>query len=227
PIVSLLIDLLESGVLGGLTTHARTGDDGRRLAQLRCPFDTGILHRFPRGDYRELREAVHEVRPAVVEVRRVGIILHFRAVLKAEAGTIGGKNRPDARTARVQRLGEFVQRSAERTDGPDARDDYAPHLLPGLRAGVLGLDQPRHSIHHVAYALHVAYLVIGNIDIELVLQGEEDFYGIHGVNVERLKLAVDRNGLFGDPFTGGDGLQNAPCQFFGHMSRVTVSKIYP
>ena len=73
-LLPLLVDLDEPDVLGALTAHAGSGDDRRRLAQFRRPLDARLLHRLARRDHRELREAVHEVRAAVVEIGLMAVV---------------------------------------------------------------------------------------------------------------------------------------------------------
>ena len=61
-VVAQLVDFLKSDVFRALAAHAGAGDDGRGLAQFGRPFDARIGHGFARGDHRELREAVDEIR---------------------------------------------------------------------------------------------------------------------------------------------------------------------
>ena len=80
----LLIDFLEADVFGALTANAGAGDDGGALAQLGRPGDARIGNGFARGDDGELREAVHEVRAAIFEVRLMAVVGDFGAVLETE-----------------------------------------------------------------------------------------------------------------------------------------------
>ena len=48
------------------------------------PLDVRAFHRLARRDHGELREAVHEVRVPVFEVRRVAVLLDLRPVLEAD-----------------------------------------------------------------------------------------------------------------------------------------------
>ena len=62
------VDVLEALLLGVLAAHARTGDDGRAVAQLRSPLDARVPHRLARRDHRELGEAIQKVGLLVLEI---------------------------------------------------------------------------------------------------------------------------------------------------------------
>ena len=119
-VVAQLVDFLEADIFGALAAHAGAGDDGRGLAQCRRPLDAGVCHGFARGDHRELREAVHEVRAAVVEVRLVAVVLALRR--RSESAT--GRRRwirsgrcpagPGARPPRIPRCSGRGRRSRPR-----------------------------------------------------------------------------------------------------------------
>src|SRR5690242_17677037 len=194
-IVAELVDLGEPDVFGRLAADTGAGDDGGVLAQLRRPLDSGIGDRLARGDDGELREAVHEIGAAIVEVRPVAVVGHLGAVLKTNLRHVGGLNRTDTAAAETERLGEFRGVAAERADGAGSRYGDAPHRLLGRRAGVLRRYQLFDAGAHIADAAHGTRFFIGDGDVEFVFEREENFHGIHGVDIQRLEVAIDRYGL--------------------------------
>ncbi len=226
PIGPLLINFHEPGVFGGLPAHARPRDDRRSLAQFRRPLHSGVFHGLARGNHRELREAVHEVRAPVVEVRLVSVVLDLGAVLKTQARGVGGFNLPDAAAPFAQRLGEFGGIAAQRTDGACAGDHDASHrLIAGWRVRAFCGHQPFHAGTHIADVAHAAHFLVGNADIELALEGEQDLYGVHRIDSQLHELAIDGHGFDGNALGGGNHLRHALDQVFGHMSRPIVSNL--
>ena len=54
-------------------------------------------------------------------------------------------------------------------------------------AGGLRQQQPLHTLAHLADAAHLPHFFIGDADVELVLEREEDFHRIHGVDAQLLR----------------------------------------
>ena len=162
-------------------------------------------HRLARRNHRELREAVHEVRAPVFEIGRVAVLLDLRAVLKADPRHVGGFDRRDAAAACQQRFGEFAGVAAQRADRAHPGDRDASHRYwPAGPSAFFGGDQFLHSGAHVADVAHAAHFVVGNADIELVFESEQDLDGIHRIDSQLLELAIDGHGFEGNALGGGD-----------------------
>jgi hypothetical protein len=190
------------------------------------PGNSGVADGLARGDHGELRETVHEVGAAVVEVWLMAVTLYLGAVLEAELGAVGGFNGGDAGAALAKRLREFRGIPAQSADRAHAGDGHAPHaLLAGFRAVGFGGDQLLDALAHLADVAHVAHLVVGNADIEFIFEGEEDFDGIHGIDPQLLEIALDRHRWKGNALGGGDHLQHPLDQFVGHSNRLSVSNL--
>jgi len=192
--VAQLVQLPKADVFRALAAHARPGDDGGALAKLGRPRNSSVSDGLARGDYGELRETVHEVGAAVVEVWLMAVTPHLGGVLEAQQGAVHGFDGGDAGAALAQRLRELRGIPAQSADGAHTGDGHAPHaLLAGLRAVGFGGDQLLDALAHLADVAHAAHIVVGNADIEFIFEGEEDFDGIHGIDAQLLEIALDRD----------------------------------
>src|SRR5215468_8418116 len=66
-----------------------------------------------------------------------------------------------------------------------------------------------HSHYHLAHVAHVANLIVGDGNVELVFKRKEDFHRVHGIDAEFLELAVDGDFLDRDLLATGNCLEYA------------------
>jgi len=78
--------------------------------------------------------------------------------------------------------------------------------LAGLGAAGLGGDQPFHALAHLADIADAPYFFIRDTDVEFVFQSEQDLDGVHGIDSQLLKFAVDGDGFERNPLGGRDYL---------------------
>ena len=77
----------------------------------------------------------------------------------------------------------------------------------------------RHSFHHVADAADVLHFFVGNVDIELVFEREDDVDAVHRVDAQLFEAAVDGDLRRIFALGLGDDAQNALGQFVVCFSR--------
>jgi hypothetical protein len=84
PMPAVMEEFPISDFFGKSTTHAGTGNDGRTLAQLVGPFDSGHGHRLTSRNDGKLREAIHEAKCFSGEVVFGVIAEHGGAVFETD-----------------------------------------------------------------------------------------------------------------------------------------------
>src|SRR5579864_315793 len=99
-------------------------------------------------------------------------------------------------------------------------------LFLRLRAGRLRY-QFFDALDHLPDAADLLGLLVGNRDVELVFQREQDIDAVHRIDAQLLERAVDGDFFGADPLGGGDNLEHSLGQLVGHSNWLTVSNVKP
>ena len=71
--------------------------------------------------------------------------------------------------------------------------------------------------HHLAHVADLLRLLVGNGDVELVLEREENLDGVHGIDVELFE-GLSMVTVSGNALGGGDDFEDSLDQFVGHSN---------
>jgi len=88
PVSVLKIKIYKSGILADLTAQARATQHCCSLPESGSQGNAGILHCLSRGDKRELRESIEQVRQVGPKMTARIVLSHLGAVLEAQLGDI-------------------------------------------------------------------------------------------------------------------------------------------
>src|SRR5271170_6427685 len=116
-----------AGLLGNPPANAGAGDDRRALAQLLVPLNSRLRHRFPRGHYRELCEAVHECHALVGEVRLGKKTADEGGILEADRTVFRLFKLADARSSLDQGSPELMPVESKGGNHANSSDDDSMH----------------------------------------------------------------------------------------------------
>jgi len=194
PRITFTIEFYKSGVLRVLSANARPGDYGRAVAEPTGERKTRLRDCFTGGHNCQLREAIQKL-------GLQGVLLgieaaNFGSILELEIGGIDCRNWSDARASGLQCVPVLRHVSAKRRDHAESGDDDATHRSGSLLLGY----KRRYAVDHLSHVLDLARLVVGNGNIELTFELEQDIYGVERVEAQLLEGAVDRDLIGGNSF---------------------------